>query len=511
MLRFGFAGVLSLILAVGAASAADRRAMDLVRQALAAQGGEAQLRALGAVEWDASGYRNLLEQSERPEGPYIPEFQTIHEIHDLKTGRFAQRMNVAVYPAYAATSGMTVDAAAAMQTAGERRSAGSPDLVVYARERMALSPERMLLTALDAKDLRALPTKTLQSVRHDVVSFTFDGAPVTIYLNGGSHLPTAFDYSGPMARRGYWNYLGDATMRTYWSFWWLGKGGVRTPMQWNIEVNGLPDSMFAIKRQVFDGPLDQTLLTIPPEIRAAYDPKVNPTDLEQRPLGSRANPAQELAPGVVMIPGAWYVALVRQDDGVVVLEAPISSGYSAKVIAEVERRFPGAPIKAVVSTSDAWPHLAGVREYVARGIPVYAVDVNGPALSRLIADPRTSKPDALAKKPRAPVWRFVSGKTVIGAGPNRLELYPLRGEASERQMMVYLPEHRLLYGSDPFQRGRDGSFSTPQAVSELTQAVTREGLAVDQFFMMHIGKTPWTALADVAAKAAMGDTPTGQY
>jgi hypothetical protein len=47
------------------------------------------------------------------------------------------------------------------------------------------------------------------------------------------------------------------------------------------------------------------------------------------------------------------------------LEAPIGSGYSEKVIAEVEKRFPNTPIKAVITTSDAWPHLRGVREYVA--------------------------------------------------------------------------------------------------------------------------------------------------
>jgi hypothetical protein len=30
-------------------------------------------------------------------------------------------------------------------------------------------------------------------------------------------------------------------------------------------------------------------------------------------------------------------------------------------------RYPGVKVKAVVTTSDAWPHLGGVREYVARG------------------------------------------------------------------------------------------------------------------------------------------------
>jgi hypothetical protein len=40
--------------------------------------------------------------------------------------------------------------------------------------------------------------------------------------------------------------------------------------------------------------------------------------------------------------------------------------------------------------------------------------------------------------------RAVSAKTTIGSGANRLELYPIHGETSERQMMVYFPEHKLL-------------------------------------------------------------------
>jgi hypothetical protein len=72
-----------------------------------------------------------------------------------------------------------------------------------------------------------------------------------------------------------------------------------------------------------------------------------------------------------------------------------------------------------------------------------------------------------------------------------MELYPIHGETSERQMMAYFPEHKLLYGSDPFQKQEDGTFFYPQTVYELQSAVAREHLAVERFFMMHVGLTPW--------------------
>ena len=98
---------------------------------------------------------------------------------------------------------------------------------------------------------------------------------------------------------------------------------------------------------------------------------------------------------------------------------------------------------------------------------------------------------------------------MLGTGVNRIEIYPIRGETSERQMMVYFPQHHLLYGSDPFQRQEDGSFFYPQTVTELMDAVGREHLDVNQFFMMHIGPTPWTDLGKAVASAKAQDTPNG--
>ena len=192
-----------------------------------------------------------------------------------------------------------------------------------------------------------------------------------------------------------------------------------------------------------------------------------------------------------------------------VLEAPISSGYSVKALAEAARRWPGLPVKAVVTTSDSWPHLAGIREYAARGIPIYCLDLNQRIIRRTISAPYTSRPDTQERRPRAPILRPVSERTVLGEGPNRIELYPIRGETSERQMMAYLPGQRLLYGSDPFQQLPDGSLFYPQTVSELRDAAAREHLAPQHFWMMHMGLTPWSLLDKAISAAAARDTPDG--
>lgn len=499
---------LCLLASSAAAQSPADRAKTLLHTALEAQGGEAKLRALHNVQWEAAGYRNQIEESERPEGPYIPEFQTVTETHDFAGNRYRSATDLVVYPVYKwATAGVVADGVA-MRTTGPRSAPGTPEQMQLAHERMALSPERLLITALDAPDVHNEPRVVLQSVPQDVVAFTLDGAPVRIFLNAYTHLPTAVDYSGPLARTGFWAYMGDHTMRTWYSFWWLAKGGIHLPMQWNVEGNGMPDQMFIIKRLTLDATLHDADFAIPPDVRAHFDPQAKPQTPEDVPLGNPRAPAVELAPGVVVIPGAWNVGIIRQDDGLVILEAPISSGYSAKVIAEAKRRYPGVPIKAVISTSDSWPHLAGVREYVAAGIPLYALDINRPILERTLAAPHTVQPDTLQRHPAKANFHLVAGKTTIGAGPNRLEIYPIHGETSERQLMVYFPGHKLLYGSDPFQ-GAPGNFTFPQQVSELTGAVAREDLDVERFYMMHIAVTPWPELAKALEAAATTNGPEG--
>ena len=343
----------------------------------------------------------------------------------------------------------------------------------------------------------------LQSVQHHVVAFTWQTMTVRVFLNADTGLPSAVEWIFPNPYNGFWRTWGDVTTRVYYSFWWLTAGGIHYPLQWDTVRNGLPDRTWTIDQLEMNPSLPADTFSISDADRTAYNndasvaEKILRSNSDSRPLAQGV----EFYPGIVHLPGPWNTSLVRQPDGIVVLEAPISPAYSQRVIAEVGKRFPGVPIKAVISTSDSWPHFSGLREYVAREIPIYILDLNRPILERFVASPRTFFPDTLTKSSRKPGFRIVSAKTIVGDGPNRLEIYPLRGETSERQMMVYFPEHHLFYGSDPFQKLDDNTYFYPQTVWELVHAVEREHLLVEKFFMMHIGLTPWSELHAVIEKA----------
>ena len=471
--------------AVGQSS---QSAADLVHAGLAAMGGEEKIRALNSVHLEASVVRNELEQSERPEGPYILENDQAEEWCDFAHNDWKRtvKIHVAMQPSY--TMSTTVADGAAAISFDAQSGPGGGGQLQDAAEALALSPERILITALASTDLHRLADLRLQSVPHQEVEFSWQGHPIRIFLNADTHLPTAVEWVTAYPFATFWSVWGDVTTRAYYSFWWL-QNGIHYPLQKDVVRNGLPDFTETVTKVDFNPSQAADTFAIAPETRTASAAR---SALTVDDRGPKVAGATEIAPGIVFVPGSWNATLVRQEDGIVVLEAPISSGYSAKLLDFAQSKFPGFNVKAVITTSDSWPHIGGVREYVARGIPIYVLDRSVPLIERFVRAPRTIHPDSLAKTPRKADLRAVPSKLTLGTGPNRMELYPIHGETSERQMMVYFPGHKLLYGSDPFQQLDDEKLFYPQTVYELQAAVEREHLAVDRFFMMHIGPNPWS-------------------
>lgn len=483
----------------------DGRAGILVRFAIEKMGGEQSLRSIKGVQIERIGHTYSIEQSERPEGPWLVNYEQISEKRDYagqKMLRTTQTRSVQSPQWGPATTLKVADGAAAFQF-GERSGPASAIDMAEAEESLELSAERILLTALEAKDLQVETDTKLQGGIQHVVAFGWRDGLARLYLNAQTGMPTAIEVERSYTGSFIWGPWGDVRTRVYLSLWTLEPGGIRYPRQWDIERNGIPYRSFTVTSLALNPQFDANSFLILAEVKTAYESTASRT-IEDTRLGQPNRPAVEIAPGVIQVPGPWNVTLVRQLDGIVVIEAPISSGYSDKVLADAKKRFPDLPIKAVISTSDAWPHLGGVREYVARDIPIYALDLNRPILERLVSSPRRSHPDALERQRKKPKFRIVSDKVIIGSGPNRLEVYPVRTESGERMMMVYFPEHKLLYGSDLVQQRRDGSFFMPEYLTELLEATLREKLIINSVFAMHLGLTPWRDIEGAVAKAKAG-------
>jgi hypothetical protein len=192
--------------------------------------------------------------------------------------------------------------------------------------------------------------------------------------------------------------------------------------------------------------------------------------------------------------------LVRQDDGIVVIDAPISNGYSRKVMAEVGKRFPGTKIKAVITTTNFWWHVAGIREYAARGIPIIALRENVPFIRKLLDSPHLTSPDSLQKSKRKPRVVGVDQPYLLGEGGSRLVVYPIRF-ATAQMLMVWSPANKLLHTAEMAQPlGPNNSFLFPESLLELRRSVQAYNLPVETIIGMHMSPTPWSKVEEALAR-----------
>jgi hypothetical protein len=472
----------------------SKDARQLVNNSINAMGGAEKLNAIKLIHTKSVGHIYFLEQSERPNGPWYVDYQKTEEWRDVEHGNVRRTFE---QTGIQEGNGTDIVANGVSASLNGTSFVPNPGNVQPIEENLATAPERVLLNALAASDLKYEGTEVIQDVPHAVVSFTWKNSPVKLYLNRNTNLLTMTDVVRARPTELFWSIWGDFSEKNYYSYWNLQKGGLRYPQQVDAFYNGQPLSTNTILSIEFNPEVPKDTFLIPDDVIAKYA-SIPKTSFADMPLGRSDRPPVDLAPGFTVIRGSWNVTLVKQDDGIVIIEAPISSSYSAKALDEVKKRFPDQKIKCVISTSDSFPHFGGLREYVARGIPVYILDLNKPIVDRLIAATYKTYPDSLEKnlERKKSKLNIVSGKTVIGAGANQLELYPIRSETGERMIMIYAPQLKVLYGSDLVQLLPTGSFFMPEYLSELKNAADREKLDVEHVFAIHGSPIEWKKVLD---------------
>lgn len=483
----------------GGSVAAARQCAPTPKQcaefALAAMGGRERIEAVKTLKLEGIQHTLLVEQSYRQD-PFITAYARTAEQIDFT----AQRMQIQTHLTWPESdpgqsesdTTLVVGPEGGVYRAEKSDSPASRADIEAARFTLALGPMRLLLTALGSADLRFDPAQRVRSTLHPVLSFTWQGRVMHVLINPFNHLPDALDTVGVFYD--HWYQWGDVHQRIYWDNWQTVHG-LRYPTNEIQERNG----MLWESRQVLKVDLNPSVVASGFKIDSALASKGLQSPGWERPF--KAQQGAALAPGITLFPGSWNATIVRQDDGIVLLESPLSGTYISGVIDEAKRQNPGKTVKAVLSTSDSWPHIGGVRQVVALGLPVYILDLNKPLLDRLVAAPRHLHPDRLAQSGRQPDWRIVSRKVQVGAGANRMELYPLRGASTERQYMVYFPQYKLLYASDTLALNPDGSLYAPELMREVMDAVKRENLEVTTVFAMHQEPVSWAKVTAMVERA----------
>lgn len=482
---------------IAAPGCSHESAQQCVTAALDAMGGRERLQQVTSIRLQTVGNTLLAEQSYR-QAPFIASFERTRVTMDLAGQRLIAETQLTWPEADPnQTDSNTTLVAGASGGVYRTKFGDSPCSLAdldASRQAFALGPARILLTAAGAADLHFEAPQMLRSTLHAVVAFSWRDTPVRVLLNPFNHLPDAVETT--QSFHDFWYFWGDVRQRIDFDNWRLVEG-ITFPTTWIEERNGAPWRSTQALSVEFNVETDEKTFEMNPGAvkQSAVSPGWN------RPFS--VTQVTPLAPGIDLFAGSWNATVVKEPDGTVILEAPISGTYTRGVIREAKKLHPGKPIIAVLSTSDSWPHTGGLRQAVALDLPIYILDLNQPLLDRMMRAPHTIEPDALqkSKTPMAPHWKIVAQKQELGSGANRIELYPLRGGSTERQYMVYFPEHHLLYASDTLALNDDGSLYDPQLINEVAQAVKRENLIIDTVFAMHQGPMPWDKVMSLLEKS----------
>lgn len=287
---------------------------------------------------------------------------------------------------------------------------------------------------------------------------------------------------------------GDLTKRFEFASWFLDASGLSLPTKWTVSTDGLNDGQVSLVNVKINPTLSQPVPDIPSEFKDSFNTflHLSADVLAQRNLGNGDH--LDVDDGIVMLPGkerAYNSLLVKQDKGIVIVEAPYSNANSEQIIRYAKGVFPNLPILAVISTDYFWFHAAGLGAYARAAVPVFVLDDNVELIQRLLS----LQKEGTGTHGPSDQLRIVRGPTQVGAGANRIVLLPFPGTASARMIAVYFPERKLLYCSDLYLPVPWGHQYWTEHISEIRALIEREHLDVRRIAGVSMPPRDWKELA----------------
>lgn len=465
-------------------------AEEWLEKSIRAMGGNSW-RQLKSISYSGIGYVQAIEQSERPEGPYLPMPLNKSVLKDYQKNQALVTESAAFYNTGNRMSYVIDNGYSAIRMRGGRLFPWEQDHIV--EDDQNITPEVILYTALKANNLTYTKDTLIQQVANVILGFHLDNKyPTRLFINKETDFLTGVEIIKPYSS-GFLNIWGDTKKLTLYSFWNIldKENKLHYPLQADTYVNGWYLSSFVINKWTLNAPVGGDSLHISDSLKLVLS-KQGKEKYAPYEKGLKEG-AKEIAPGVWYLPGPCNSTVIEQLDGLVVLDAGSSSHYGSLLLEKINQIFPGKKIKAIASTSDAWLHIGGVRTFAALpNITIYHPKRNTWILNRLLNAQYTTEPDVLAKtKIKSYKMQAIEDTLAIGSGSNKIILYTFKTESGERMMMAYFPNHQLLYASDLFQpKGRDGQYWQPHYSWEVYQAIKKRNISVKNFYGMHTELLP---------------------
>ncbi len=436
--------VASLVLVPAKQLAAQRPApRERVQRAIDAIGGEAAARGVNNLTYEYVSVTYQLGQEETPLSPPRGTIQNGRLVLDFANNRRMQDQEVR--PATATTltgrqRRITLRDVSMLEVGGQQ-SPETPAQLAVAQASLRLVPHRLLLAALDQADaLSAVAPRVLRGDSLDGVRYASGADTASLYFDRitGGLVAVETIADDPV--------LGDRRTATIYTRW-TPTGAIAFPRQIDVTVNGRTSAHTNVFSASTNEALTDATFAIPDSI----------VERARRP--APATPPivvtlVELGPGVWRAEGgSHHTLVVEQPRGLVLIEAPQNRVRMSAVFDTLKSRFASKPVQAVVNTHHHWDHSGGLRETMARGIPIITHARNVNFVRGVATAPKTVAPDALTRVRRLPYIRTVRDTLTIGSGNSRVLLYALPTAHAEGMLVAYVPSVGVVFTSDVVSPG----------------------------------------------------------
>jgi hypothetical protein len=339
----------------------------------------------------------------------------------------------------------------------------TPLNIAYTDERkelFAFAPERLLLAARDARDLRALADTSLAGKPHARVSATVAGFPATIFVRRADGALTMARYRAGQPNDFGLSPWGEMEVEVWYARWnrypLAGTTGVVYPTQWDVRRVGRPYKRLSVLAANFDAPAPADSFAISDSLRGAFAVTASrpmwdlPMDsarvIEQRfahlgPLGP-TTPAVKLGTRWLFLEGPVVPARAESD---------------AKWLAAAD---PGSTVGGMLLTV-ADIGRGGAAWMAERKLPVYIAPGSAAAMAANLRN----------WKQRPSAATVVTNGQWLRMGGDSLWVEPIDYPDAPGALLAYVPSLRWVYS---------GVAAAPLNFDVLVERIRERGWAVDR-------------------------------
>ena len=446
-------------------AAAKEGPVDLVKAAVAAEGGADALKALKGIAVTAEAKHWEPGQSLKAGGePRFLGDSKLAMTWNLAAGEAKLDLDRAmVYPPPAGnvkySEVVTPSLGFVTQANGNTTPSSGMRLAAQLRELERASPLLLVKAMDDPKNVAAAGNQKLGKASLPAVTYNDNGTKFTILFDSATHLPAA------IRTRDDDNIYGDSNYDLVLGNW-KAIGGVQVAHSLTYNVNDVTVGKFDVKSVTPNPAIDQAMFAPSDAVKAAAKPPMTGNvpyqwvlrrialarflDADSQFYPPNAPPKMvELGPDTQqVVTGTANNLIVNMKDGLAVFDAPMGEVQSKAIIEMAKQKYSGKPIKYLILTHHHMDHTGGMRTYAAEGATIIVPAPDKAYFEKDLKTTHTVSPDEFQKHPKKVQVVEVKDQMTLKDGQSEIRLYNISNPHVDGMLIGHVVKDNVVWVTD---------------------------------------------------------------